>query len=519
MITAEQLRKPKNLAVGLGVLLLAMSLAGVSTRFAGVQGWLSFLVVVALGAGVLWGGWRGIRREDPPNWLAKLVVGAALLRLALGVFWLLALPVWGYDTPVQQGGYVMEDAFNRDAAAWRLAQSETPLIEAFQGYSAYDQFGGLLFLSAGVYRYLGANFHQPLLMLVLAAVFSALAVTFTWAFAKRAWGEQTAWLAAWLLAVYPEAALMGSTQMREAWMVSLAAMALYGLLRWWDQRNWANAAWGLLPVLIGLPLSTAFTGMLVGMLAVAAMALDEWELLRKKRFWLGIGILAAAGLAVILTVAEGSELWIVQTTKWQARLSEGASGWVQRTFEKMPADLAWTQLPFLLIYGVFRPLLPAALIAGGKPLWWGVAVWRAAGWTVILTLLLYATFLAVRGRQRKELAGGLLVVTWVVILLASLRGGGDMWDNPRYRAALAGVQAALAAWAVIQQRESKDPWLKRAFVSALVMMAWFVPWYLRRYTEFLWPVVELSQTVGLGLVSAGLYILWDWIGEIRELAS
>ena len=43
------------------------------------------------------------------------------------------------------------------------------------------------------------------LVLILVAAVSALAIPFTWAFARAAWSEQTAKLAAWILALYPEA--------------------------------------------------------------------------------------------------------------------------------------------------------------------------------------------------------------------------------------------------------------------------------------------------------------------------
>jgi hypothetical protein len=86
---------------------------------------------------------------------------------------------------------------------------------------------------------------------------------------------------------------------------------------------------------------------------------------------------------------------------------------------------------------------------------------------------------------------------------------GDNWDNPRYRVTFAGLQAGIVAWALVQKR-SDDKWLGRIVFAAAAMVLWFVPWYMRRYVDFSWPVVDIWQTVGLGLVSAGLYILWDW---------
>src|SRR5690606_37542479 len=99
-------------------------------------------------------------------------------------------------TDVQAAGYVMQDAFNRDSAAWQLAQSGEPLWKAFAGYSITDQYGGLLFLSAAIYKYLAAPSHLPILTLLPAAAVSGLAVAFAWAAGARAFGKKVAWLAA-----------------------------------------------------------------------------------------------------------------------------------------------------------------------------------------------------------------------------------------------------------------------------------------------------------------------------------
>ncbi len=182
-------------------ILISLSLGWVSSGFADFQGWSSYLAVFVCMGAIAGLAWVSIRSEFPPKWLLTLTILAAVLRLALGVFWFLALPEWGYDNEVQQAGYVMRDPFERDTDAWELAQSDQSLSVAFQG-SAYDQYGGLLYLSALVYRYFGIDSHQPLLIVVVTATFSALAVLYTWAFARRQWGEKVALLAAWFIALY-----------------------------------------------------------------------------------------------------------------------------------------------------------------------------------------------------------------------------------------------------------------------------------------------------------------------------
>jgi hypothetical protein len=46
-----------------------------------------------------------------------------------------------------------------------------------------------------------------------------------------------------------------------------------------------------------------------------------------------------------------------------------------------------------------------------------------------------------------------------------------------------------------------------------LVFAWFVPWYLRRYSAaFTWPIVDLFKTLCLGFATAVLYWVWDWAG-------
>ncbi len=199
--------------------------------------------------------------------------------------------------------------------------------------------------------------------------------------------------------------------------------------------------------------------------------------------------------------------WLRKSASWQAYQSERASGWMQKVFDGTPELL---HIPILVGYGILRPFLPAALIASSNsPLWPWITIWRAAGWTILLGLLLYASFRAWNRKDNDRIAQALMIFTWLVILVASFRGGGDQDDNPRYRAAFACVQIALAAWGWVSYRQSMDAWFHRAVVMLGLVLAWFIPWYLRRYTTFQWPVENLFLTLGLGLASGLLYLAWD----------
>lgn len=494
-----------------GIFALGFVLAWFENAFIAVNGWASFVAIGLLCSVIGYAVWRVLQKEHSPRWLLYLTLGAIGLRLALGVLWSLGLPAWGYDTDVQNHGYVMEDAYNRDAAAWDFSQTSDPLIEAFRGYSATDQYGGLLFLSAGIYRYVGGDTHQPLLIVMLAATVSGLAVAFAWAAAKRAFSGRVAWLAAWGLALYPEAVLLGSSQMREAFTVCLVPMVLLGAQQALTKPRRSGVA--LLLIAFGLAgfLSWPFVSSLFLLLALVYLALTKWQLLRDRRIWLLAGGVSLVALVYLLFFTEVTQLWLVQSGRWQAYVSANASGWVARQFERMSL---WGQVPFLVVYGLFRPLLPAAIAAGGPTVWVAIGIWRALGWTALFAMLLYATFLAFRTRAWMQLPGALLLSSWVVSLVASYRGGGDLWDNPRYRSAFAAAQVILASWAWFKHQELEDPWLRRAFVSAVLLSLWFVPWYLRRYVGLeWWPLVEIYQVIGAGLATCVAYVLSDWLRQ------
>lgn len=510
---------------------LAFLLAYLSNRWQSAEGWEIFLAALAIASSLLWGGWRVIRRENPPRWLMGLLLGAALLRLVLGALWFVLLPTVGFGSPAERSGYVMADAYHRDRAAWRAAKSELPLTKLVTGrvYRKVDQYGGLLFLSATYYRVLDGNIHRPLLMIVLTAAFSALAVIFVWGTGKIAFGDRVGALAAWFLALYPEAVLLGSSQMREAFLIPLVALSLYGLLRWQRDRQWQGAILCAVGFLATYPFSPPSSALAFFTLLSVLVIGGDGGLLRRKRFWLAV-------LVILILIAVGiwfswgrfapekyqnpfsiAAWWFKISAGLQTYLSIQDSGWMQKIARPLPE---WARFTLMTLYGVSRPLLPAALIAqSAKPFWQAVAIWRAVGWTILLPFLLVAPLLAMRRTGEHNLAQrrlvlGLGLAVWVGILVASMRGGADLWDNPRYRAMLAAPQVLLAAWVWVRYRQGGETWIKHVGVALGLILLWFVPWYLRRYTAFVWPLSDFFLTLGLGIASALIYggVVW-WVKQ------
>ncbi|MBC8508572.1 MAG: glycosyltransferase family 39 protein [Anaerolineales bacterium] len=510
------------------LIFLSLGMAWLSSGFESLQGWGSFLAVSILGTGLFFGALRATRRESIPRWLIWIILGGLALRLVLGVFWFIALPLWGYDSDAEVAGYVMSDAYYRDTAAWELAQSERPLTDAFSAYRSVDQYGGLLFFSATIYRYLGGGLvHHPLLIVILTATASSLAILFLWAFVRRLLGDGAARIAAWIYVFYPDAVLLGGSQMREAFTMTITAAAIYGLVLALREKTWQGGFWMLVALLLSVPLSPAYTMLLVFVLGLATMFLigDRW--LRDWRLWAVVGGLLIVGLVGLLffgaQISQGDpinpivvfQFWVERTGIWQTILSYQYSGWMYKLSQNISAGLyKWV----VLVYGVVQPFLPAALIANGNWLWRSIAIWRALGWTLLLPILIYVPLRAVR-KPRQWFVFGMSLAIWLVIFAASFRSGGDQWDNPRYRVAFSSLQIAVAAWVWVDQQRSPDPWLRRILVSASFVVVWFLPWYLRRYVPFDWSVIDVFKVFGLGLSSSALYLIWDWARSHDEDGS
>ena len=469
------------------------------------SGCLTYFVVGLIAAFLFWLGSRVLASEEMPRSTYWLAVGAAVLRLALGAVFLLGVPEWGHDNEVQNAGYIYEDAYGRDQDAWALAQSDKSLFAAFQGYSHKDQYGGMLFLSAGVYRFLGGDHHQPLLVILITATSSGLAVLFAWAAGKRLWGSWQGTAAAWMLALYPEIILLGSSQMRESFLLLFSLFALYGLIRFQQERRLKDIWLIVVPLLLAVPLSFSFSFIILLCLAVLWLALEDWALLQDSR--IRFAVLAAVFLFIVmLLIPDLGGRVIKQIAGYQEYLTERSSGWVQKIFDQTPD---WFNLPFVVLYGMVRPLLPAAIFDDGILFWRIIELARALGWTTFLGGLLYSSYLVIRRGQWKKLTGGLVLVAWAGVLIASYRGGGDQWDNPRYRAIFSGFQALLLAWTIFEYRANKEPWLKRIIVLAAMLILVFSFWYARRYLYFPWPLAEITPNILFGLVITVVYWVWD----------
>lgn len=471
-----------------------------------------------------------------------LILLAFLLRIGLGISAAQLLPAIGYESKSQQAGYLFFDAYRRDSQAWELAESEKPLTRAFDGKYSSDQYGGLLWISAFLYRLLSAGTHQPMIVVTLAALVGACGVWFVFMAARRvaaqigmdaAASERSALVAALIFAFFPEAILLGASQMREPFLMTFVAVAFYGITEWQETHRKQNWAWIFL----------ALAGMLLispGIVVITLLGLTGWLYFStsNSRVRVPWQVLVATLIALILAVAVLTASWdsLVQvkgsgflgiigswargTTRWNAYLLERSSGIVQVLFKSLPPVLAF---PFVAMYGILQPVLPAVLMEPGIVFWQILGILRALGWFLALPLVAFAPIAngimlfddktAKPERKQTSATGGLLwlsLVVWGWIVVAALRGGGDQWDNPRYRVILLAWIAIIISIAFGQIRSRAQRWFWRICCVNLIILLVFGHWYAWRYIGIGFNL-GIRNTLVIAIALSTLVVLGDWL--------
>lgn len=467
-----------------------------------LTGWLAASLLLAVSIFTLISAWRWAGGGRLLAWMVGL---AFLLRLGLGMGLSLALPLWGYDEEVQNAGYLFPDAYERDREAFDLAVSGERLLFNPELSLSSDQYGGLGLVSAAIYRYLSPDAHRPFLVLILGCLFFALGVPFLWKAAHLRLDDRAASLATWIFVLYPDGLFFSASQMREPFLLGLSAMALWGVLTWRQNLRGALAA---------LAFSLAamfFFATRSALFVTGVMALLFWldysgEHSGKTWRWigwagLGLGALAAAWI---------TWSWFREAAVWDVTLTLRNSGRLAAVLEDLGDRF---RIPVLLVYGLAQPVLPAAIAEPAIPLWKGIVLVRSSGWYLIAPLLIYAGFsawkIASPSQRRFVLWAVISAGLWMCV--ASLRAGGDMTDNPRYRVLFLAQMALAAAWAVGWARAKRDAWLGRWLLVEAIFLGFFTQWYFSRYFHLggrLPFLVMVAVIAGLsGLVLAGGWLL------------
>lgn len=513
----KELRTHKDWMIAIATaLILGALLAAVDGKGSFLSGWLAYGLLSGLGLVTILG-LRKLLGADARAWRAAL--SAFFLRLLAGVLLTLLLPVAGYqDNPATQAGYVFKDAYVRDRQAYQLGEYGGSLAAAFTNKASGDQYGGLLALSALIYRYLSPGVHRPMLILILTAIAAASGVLFLWKAARDWFGEQTANIAAWIFAVYPMSVLLGSSQMREPFVIAAIAMAFYAVVEMrrekWTWLIWLGLA-GILLFLFQPPV-----GLAAFVVLFVAWFLDSEQKTTWKRAFLFAGILIL-GIFLVFTV------WASLPALQKAGPGNIFFTWLQKNFN-LQSYLTWKssqvvkqmfhnaknwKVAIILAYGAVRPVLPAAIVdPNGAWIWRLINVLTSTGWYLLAPLLIYGFINAFRAPVQERRAQliwlSLVVAGWVMI--AAIAGGADQTDNPRYRTIFLAWQALLGAWAWNRARIHRDSWLPRWFAVEAACVLLFTEWYLSRYYP-VFPQLNIWIVVVLCLVASALILLGGWL--------
>ena len=496
---------PAILVITLCSLGLAVILQGVLSVGVFWRGFLAAFILLFLSGMVLYLLWfaAGGRKT-----LAWMMVVAFILRLAYGLFLSWGLPRFGYDEPGQQAGFVFTDPFIREQSAWELANSGESLLRAFSDDYPSDQYGGLLGVSALIYRTLSPDAHRPGLIIILAATAMALSIPFLVSAIQTLFGKKIALRAGWIFVFYPEGILLGAAQMREPFLILFFSMLFWAGAKVLS-RSQIKRAWFVLFVsTIGsLLLSYRVALPILGVIFLWVWVVESEQIEQRKLkilIWIALALTLLGGLWL------GRD-WLQSVTRWDMLLTVINSGQIQFQLEGFPK---WLYFPFVLLYGVFQPIFPAAIADPAPWIWRSLGILRGAGWYALAPLLVNALIGVwwIKPSKKKRWLAIIILLVWVWIFIASARAGGDQWDNPRYRTIFLPWFALVASWIVDCAIKTKDRWLGRVIVVEGIFLAFITEWYLSRYYAFFprpsfWMMLALIFGFSLLVIVGGL--IWD----------
>lgn len=442
---------------------------------------------------VFWGTWLFIsllfllliyiiQKSDTPKFLVWVVGISLFLRLGLGLITTENLIDWGYDQEPYQSGYLFKDAYSRDNQAWDLAISDQPIWAAFSSDFFTDQYGGLLALSSLIYRVFTPNAHFQINIIFFVTMINVIGILLL-AIGLREKNKEigfstTSKIIILIFSFYPDAILFSASQMREPLLLGISACLF------WTIHKQEIMIWNRFVHFSLFSIFILLISLKIGIFVIFSFLI--WMLFqpyRKQIKVLNSKNIILPGVVIVIVALYFSYNWILEAGKWDAVLLERNSGFVQYIVSIIGSRY---RLLFASMYGLFQPVLPAALVEPSKLFWKILNSLRATGWYLFIPILVYGIVYFFRENVKIKKFEFLFIwslsVFW--ILLSSIRAGGDMWDNPRYRLSFLIFIAYVVGVAFYHGWKTKDHWLTRFFVAEFVFILFFLQWYISRYTGF-----------------------------------
>lgn len=463
-----------------------------------------------------------IQKSEVTKFLTWVVGISLFLRLGLGLITTENLIDWGYDQEPYQSGYLFKDAYSRDNQAWDLAISDQPIWAAFSNDFFTDQYGGLLALSSLIYRLFTPDAHFQINIIFFVTMINVIGILFL-ALGLREKNKDIGFspsskIIILIFSFYPDAVLFSASQMREPILLGISA-CLFWIIHKQKIKIWNRFALFSLFTIFLLLISLK-----IGIFIIFSFLI--WMLFqpyRKQIKVLNSKIIILPVVVIVIIALFFSSKWILEAGKWDALLLERNSGFVQYIVSIIGSRY---RLLFASIYGLFQPVLPAALIEPSKLFWKILNSFRALGWYLMIPILVYGIVYFFRENEKFKKFEYLFIWSFSVfwIILSSIRAGGDMWDNPRYRLSFLIFIAYIIGVAFYHGWKTKDHWLTRIFIAELVFVLFFLQWYISRYTglfenlTFFQMVFVLSIIFGIILITGILkeVKIHKLINEIKE---
>jgi hypothetical protein len=453
-----------------------------------------------------------IQKSEVTKFLTWVVGISLFLRLGLGLITTENLIDWGYDQEPYQSGYLFKDAYSRDNQAWDLAISDQPIWAAFSNDFFTDQYGGLLALSSLIYRLFTPDAHFQINIIFFVTMINVIGILFL-ALGLREKNKDIGFspsskIIILIFSFYPDAVLFSASQMREPILLGISA-CLFWIIHKQKIKIWNRfALFSLFSIFLLL------ISLKIGIFIIFSFLI--WMLFqpyRKEIKVLNSKIIILPVIVIVIIALFFSSKWILEAGKWDALLLERNSGFVQYIVSIIGSRY---RLLFASIYGLFQPVLPAALIEPSKLFWKIINSLRALGWYLMLPILVYGIVYFFRENEKFKKFEYLFIWSFSVfwIMLSSIRAGGDMWDNPRYRLSFLIFIAYIIGVAFYHGWKTKDHWLTRIFIAELVFVLFFLQWYISRYTG-LFENLTFFQMVFVLSIIFGIILITGIVKEVK----
>lgn len=453
-----------------------------------------------------------IQKSEVTKFLTWVVGISLFLRLGLGLITTENLIDWGYDQEPYQSGYFFKDAYSRDNQAWDLAISDQPIWAAFSNDFFTDQYGGLLALSSLIYRLFTPDAHFQINIIFFVTMINVIGILFL-ALGLREKNKDIGFspsskIIILIFSFYPDAVLFSASQMREPILLGISA-CLFWIIHKQKIKIWNRfALFSLFSIFLLL------ISLKIGIFIIFSFLI--WMLFqpyRKQIKVLNSKIIILPVVVIVIIALFFSSKWILEAGKWDALLLERNSGFVQYIVSIIGSRY---RLLFASIYGLFQPVLPAALIEPSKLFWKILNSLRALGWYLMLPILVYGIVYFFRENEKFKKFEYLFIWSFSVfwIMLSSVRAGGDMWDNPRYRLSFLIFIAYIIGVAFYHGWKTKDHWLTRIFIAELVFVLFFLQWYISRYTG-LFENLTFFQMVFVLFIIFGIILITGILKEVK----